>query len=1037
MPFISWQASGSQVRLAASIVDATFETRVIATGGVPDYECEVLATNRDYDNDGEDSFGQGFFILELSVQQVVYVTTTGTPFSDDLVKDIVSTGFDRGGGGRVRFRALLRQKSQFVTVINVDVLDDGLSPPQSAPSFTPTRSPTENPTPRPSLTPTTGPSSPTTGEPTRQPSQRPSSFPPTIAPSLSVSPPLQTMTPTTGKDEEEPDRRSLIAGAIVGAVMTVLVTCFFIFCVWFPICGNKEEEDTNTSDDRQSKRCHVGPPVLRSPQESTIVPDIVQVIDSGDTDSLANTTLGDHTTSGVAPNGLPFPPPPPPPSQTRGLEGASEEYRTSAERFGSSFDDGSLYTSSAVGSNIEDTSLINQEPKTSRKAKSTPLHRPLEYEEDIFFPLSDSATESSNEAYSPGTNEKTNDGQLHGTEDEYLDDDDDLSFGSVRSSASSSSFVENVTSDEERAKQVSRSMNNGTKGFDPFADGDSTGSSSFGFETDADGPNMANIYTASDVEEQVSPSSHRTKQTDNLLSGSPIGDRRRHLVSPEEEKREVDNEIRDDPYSAAGADIPSPPRLKESAIVDKTKFNNSLLRAVLEDARKRSRTRPSSSRSRLSRKSAPSRISSRRKSLRNEDSHPHDIVDGRKDLEEFMAHSKGSSRKKIPMSSKSTGDLNLKPRDVSGQKKIKSVSPKPCDSSDGEPAKPSHEAQTAPPPPPPPPPVSKPPQTNPYRTRFLERPATAGPHHFLPPMVEKSAPRGLRNPKQYLGTKYSTSPDSSIPSSSNSTPTTEDGTGTLGAEPREETYKLAEESDSSLPPTPATSPGMLGIAMPPKEQKIDPNGSSDSEGMSNPWLFDVIEQTLGPRSPSADIESLSGRSNRSSKSHKSALSGRSLRSSPSNHSYISSPSEGSKTSDESLTSERRGETPEYGSHPSTAAPVIDGSLEEHKSASEDPIAPRALDYDLKRLEIQLKDAFPRSHSGRRDPSSLASRSTISSLRDSVVHQSRKKRIVVVVPPGKLGVVLADRHDGRGVTVSEVRPSSAMSGKLSPGDKLGE
>jgi len=44
-------------------------------------------------------------------------------------------------------------------------------------------------------------------------------------------------------------------------------------------------------------------------------------------------------------------------------------------------------------------------------------------------------------------------------------------------------------------------------------------------------------------------------------------------------------------------------------------------------------------------------------------------------------------------------------------------------------------------------------------------------------------------------------------------------------------------------------------------------------------------------------------------------------------------------------------------------------------------------------------------------------------------------MVVVVPPGKLGVILADRHDGKGTVVSEVRSSSAMSGMLTPGDKL--
>jgi C-terminal processing protease CtpA/Prc len=43
---------------------------------------------------------------------------------------------------------------------------------------------------------------------------------------------------------------------------------------------------------------------------------------------------------------------------------------------------------------------------------------------------------------------------------------------------------------------------------------------------------------------------------------------------------------------------------------------------------------------------------------------------------------------------------------------------------------------------------------------------------------------------------------------------------------------------------------------------------------------------------------------------------------------------------------------------------------------------------------------------------------------------------VLVPPGKLGVILVNRHDGKGTVVSEIRDHSSLKGMLvSPGDKL--
>ena len=42
---------------------------------------------------------------------------------------------------------------------------------------------------------------------------------------------------------------------------------------------------------------------------------------------------------------------------------------------------------------------------------------------------------------------------------------------------------------------------------------------------------------------------------------------------------------------------------------------------------------------------------------------------------------------------------------------------------------------------------------------------------------------------------------------------------------------------------------------------------------------------------------------------------------------------------------------------------------------------------------------------------------------------------VVAPPGKLGIILANRTDSRGTVVSGVRTSSVLAQQISPGDRI--
>lgn len=161
--------------------------------------------------------------------------------------------------------------------------------------------------------------------------------------------------------------------------------------------------------------------------------------------------------------------------------------------------------------------------------------------------------------------------------------------------------------------------------------------------------------------------------------------------------------------------------------------------------------------------------------------------------------------------------------------------------------------------------------------------------------------------------------------------------------------------------------------------KDDDSASSGStEKSPRAWLLDTVAQTLGPRSMSADMESLEGRPSRSNRGAK-------RRSPPGKKRFTS---------------------------------------------------PHVLAREKKRLEIQLSsldnDQVTVSSVGA---SSIAgSFSTIGS-RSRAAKVSRKKRIVVLVPPGKLGVVLANRSGNKGTVVAEIRKTSVLHGMISQGDRL--
>jgi len=252
----------------------------------------------------------------------------------------------------------------------------------------------------------------------------------------------------------------------------------------------------------------------------------------------------------------------------------------------------------------------------------------------------------------------------------------------------------------------------------------------------------------------------------------------------------------------------------------------------------------------------------------------------------------------------------------------------------------------------------------------------------------------------------------------------------------------------------STTPALL-VSTHPSHQDDD-SASLTSEDPDNDWLFQEIQGTLGPVGVAADLESLSGRSTRSVNSRTSSVGGKSYKSTKSTKSHRTSKSrrgrksKSRKSSADSVSSRH--------SHRSTLSHMSDAS--------------RSVAKDLMRLELQLamveKEKVKkerklrhtsRTHSsgsltGLSDVGSYTSGGNFNYTAKSMVSESssssrrgkssrsttnsylKRNRVVVVAPPGKLGIILANKSEGRGGTVvSSVRDFSILREKIFPGDRL--
>lgn len=230
----------------------------------------------------------------------------------------------------------------------------------------------------------------------------------------------------------------------------------------------------------------------------------------------------------------------------------------------------------------------------------------------------------------------------------------------------------------------------------------------------------------------------------------------------------------------------------------------------------------------------------------------------------------------------------------------------------------------------------------------------------------------------------------------------------------------------------------------------DSSSDNSENEASESWLFDEVTGALGPRGIAADLESLSGRSNRSreSKGNKSHLS-RSRRPRQSGHRR-------GKSSGDSVDS-RASRASRY-SHRSTKS-FLSQMSEQSRSVAN----------DLLRLEMQLamvgnsdkmeEQPVGRSSMGSASVPGAASWSNRSSsggvmprkslgatsrsptynsdieTTPAISHATRRNKITVVAPPGKLGIILANKADSKGTVVSGVRTSSVLVDKISPGDRI--
>ena len=222
-------------------------------------------------------------------------------------------------------------------------------------------------------------------------------------------------------------------------------------------------------------------------------------------------------------------------------------------------------------------------------------------------------------------------------------------------------------------------------------------------------------------------------------------------------------------------------------------------------------------------------------------------------------------------------------------------------------------------------------------------------------------------------------------------------------------------------PCPPATPASIALPNPAEEEKtLTASSSSSASDDNNPWLLEAVTEALGPRGENADMESLSGRSNPSTVSARSA------------HARPSKNRKSSKGSARSVGS-RSARSVGSRSRSSRQSHRSQGSLESRSIASD----LQRLETQLKMLDEKEKDELHNSFSVTSgvEGSICSTSPTTPRSKHSSMSTATRTRLEIRAPPGRLGIILANRADGQGTVISALRTSSALVDLILPGDVL--
>jgi hypothetical protein len=252
--------------------------------------------------------------------------------------------------------------------------------------------------------------------------------------------------------------------------------------------------------------------------------------------------------------------------------------------------------------------------------------------------------------------------------------------------------------------------------------------------------------------------------------------------------------------------------------------------------------------------------------------------------------------------------------------------------------------------------------------------------------------------------------------------------------------KITPEGNESLCSEP-TADSRVGSRSGAKAAKVGSFGvvsktvSDDDSGISaSPWLMEKIENTLGPKSVNADLASMTSTSKKSRHTEKSKP--RTV-----GHKSRNRNKNGSEVSFGSKSSYSRFSSPDVASIMSKVSSSMSADMFGQETPEEISFAKNSrstLQENIKRLESQLE-----ALDGKEEKNDAASSVTMSSVTwasfSTISARSKtyrnRRQVHVYVPPGKLGVILADQHDGNGTTITSIKSGSPVERILKPGDKL--